>query len=124
FDAEFDRRHRKERPIPSGLIELKTVWRWGLAWLALGIFCLVWPGKVTGGLGLALALCIILYDAVHKLIAFAPVLMGICRFFVYVLGASTGVSGVTGSAIWCGLALAAYIAGVSYLARRESKRRR
>src|SRR5437870_1291348 len=70
FDAEFDRRHRKERPIPSALIELKTVWRWGLAWLALGIFCLVWPGKVTGGLGLALALCIILYDAVHKLIAF------------------------------------------------------
>jgi len=35
FDAEFDRRYRKERPIPSGMIELKSVWRWGLGgWLS------------------------------------------------------------------------------------------
>ena len=102
FDTEFDRRHRKERPIPSGMIALDSVWRWGLAWLALGAVILLWPGKVTGGLGLALAFCIILYDAVHKLIPFSPVLMGLCRFFLYVLAASTGLNGVTGWAIWCG----------------------
>src|SRR5438105_11549728 len=41
FDAEFDRRHRKERPIPSGMIALDSVWRWGLAWLALGALSLL-----------------------------------------------------------------------------------
>src|SRR3989442_723734 len=36
FDVEFDRLHRAERPIPSGAIRLRTAWRWGLVWLALG----------------------------------------------------------------------------------------
>lgn len=122
FDAEFDTRHRQERPIPSGMIEPDLVWRWGLAFLALGVVSLLWPGKVTGGLGVALAFCVILYDAVHKLIAFSPVLMGVCRFFLYVLAASTGVNGVSGWCIWGGLALAAYVVGLSYVARRESTR--
>lgn len=122
FDAEFDLRFRRERPIPSGMIALKSVWRWGLGWLALGIVCLFCAGKVTGGLGFALAICILLYDAIHKMLDFAPVLMGLCRFFLYVVAASTGLNGVTGSSIWCGLALAAYIVGLSYVARRESRR--
>ena len=33
---------------------------------------------------------------------------------------AAGINRVTGWSIWCGLALAAYIVGVSYLARRES----
>jgi 4-hydroxybenzoate polyprenyltransferase len=122
FDAEFDRQHRKERPIPSGRIALDSVWRLGWAGLALGAVCLLWPGQVTGGLGLLLVFCIILYDAIHKLITFSPVLMGICRFFLYVIAASTGQNGVTGWSIWCGLALLGYIVGLSYLARRESTR--
>jgi hypothetical protein len=122
FDAQFDRQHRRERPIPSGKIALDAVWRWGLAGLALGAVCLLWPGELTGGIGLALVFCIILYDAIHKLVAFSPVLMGACRFLLYVIAASTGVREVTGWSLWCGLALGAYIAGVSYLARRESAR--
>ncbi|MEY2465820.1 MAG: hypothetical protein QOD03_341, partial [Verrucomicrobiota bacterium] len=73
-------------------------------------------------LDLALLLCILIYDAIHKLIAFSPVVMGLCRFFLYVVAASTGVNGVTGSTVWCGLALASYIVGLSFLARRESAR--
>src|SRR3954466_334869 len=85
FDVEFDRQHRKERPIPSGGIALDAVWRWGFAGLALGAVCLLWPGKLTGGLGLLLVFSVLLYDAVHKLIAFSPVLMGLCRFLLYVI---------------------------------------
>jgi len=33
FDADFDRQRRAERPIPSDVISLQAVWRWGLAWL-------------------------------------------------------------------------------------------
>ena len=120
FDVEFDRQHRMERPIPSGAVSLETVWRWGLLWLALGAGCLIWLGGLTGTLAVALTGCIVLYDALHKHTALAPLLMGLCRWLVYLIAASTGINRVTGWSIWCGLALAAYIGGVSYLARRES----
>src|SRR5229473_4560703 len=55
FDVGFDRRHRPERPIPSGAISLKSVWRWGFAFLASGAASLLWLGPVIGGLGLVLA---------------------------------------------------------------------
>lgn len=122
FDAEFDRRHRTERPISSGSITLDEVWRWGFGWLGMGTVTLVLLGPVTGALTAILLLCIVLYDAVHKLVDFSPVLMAACRFFLYLVAASTAQEGVTGLAIWSAFALAAYIIGLSYLARRESTR--
>lgn len=123
FDAEFDRHHRKERPIPSGAIALPAVWRWGFAWLAAGLVLLFVVGPTAGALGIVLALCILLYDAIHKLITFSPVLMGLCRLWVYLIAAAAGSQGVTGWAIWGGLALMIYVVGLSFLARRESTRR-
>jgi 4-hydroxybenzoate polyprenyltransferase len=122
FDAAFDQQHRKERPIPSQKISEWTVWSLGILWLVLGSTGLFWIGLQTGLLGLALLLCILIYEAIHKLMAFSSVVMGLCRFFLYVVAASTGINGVTGSAVWCGLALASYIVGLSFLARRESAR--
>jgi 4-hydroxybenzoate polyprenyltransferase len=122
FDAEFDRQHRKERPIPSGAISLAAVWRRGFAWLLLGETGLCCAGIKTGVLGLVLITCILVYDATHKLLTISPILMGVCRFLVYLVAAATGSDGVTGWAIWCGLALAAYVTGLSFLARGESTR--
>lgn len=122
FDAEFDRQNRKERPIPSGAILPKLVWRLGVLWLVLGEVCLLILGPVAGSLGLALAFCIIVYDALHKLFTFSPILMGVCRLLVYVVAASVGLRGVTGWAVWCGIALGAYVVGLSGLARKESTR--
>ena len=120
FDEEFDRQHRTERPIPAGVIPPRAVWYWGGAWLVLGMALLIPLGNTTALLTLLLAAAILLYDAVHKLITFSPVLMAACRFFLYLVAASTGDSGVTGLAVWSAFALAAYIVGLSYLARRES----
>jgi 4-hydroxybenzoate polyprenyltransferase len=120
FDVEFDRRYRAERPIPSRAIELKTVWVWAVGWLALGACCLAWVGATTGVLGLTLAGCIVLYDAVHKRVAFGPVLMGLCRFVLYLVAASAAVNGLNPKAFGCGFALFVYIVGLSYVARRES----
>lgn len=120
FDADFDRQHRKERPIPSGAISPKTVWVAGFVWLAAGAALLFSTGQITGCLGLLLVINIVLYDAVHKRTAFAPVLMSLCRFWLYVVSGSIGVRGLSGWVIGDGLALAAYIVGLSYLARRES----
>lgn len=122
FDAEFDRRHRRSRPIPSGAISEREAWRWGLAWLALGL-------AGAAGLGMAalvwaaiLCVCILFYNAIHKWTPLAPVLMGLCRFCLYLLAASAAQQGVTGEVIWKGLALAAYIGGLSCLARKENSR--
>jgi 4-hydroxybenzoate polyprenyltransferase len=120
FDEDFDREHRKERPIPSGAITARAVWGAGFALLLAGAVLLFGAGKTAGGLGLILAGLIVLYDCFHKFVSFAPVLMGSCRVMVYLLAAAAGRDGVTGWAVWGGLVLGCYIIGLSYLARNES----
>jgi hypothetical protein len=122
FDTEFDGQYRRERPIPSGAISAGAVWGIGFALIVAGVVCLVLLGKVTGALAAILAICIVLYDAVHKLITASPLLMGACRLFLYLVAASTGADGLDGEAVWCGFALAGYVAGLSYLAQKESAR--
>jgi 4-hydroxybenzoate polyprenyltransferase len=122
FDVEFDRQRRTSRPIPSGAISLAAVWRWSFAWLGLGALALAVLGKTTGVLTLALLACIVIYDTTHKAITASPWLLGLCRFWLYVIAGSTGVWGVNGGPIWCGAALAIYVAGLSSVARRKSFR--
>ena len=122
FDAEFDRQRRASRPIPSGQISVDTVWTFGWAWLALGILLLIFCGKIAGALAVVLAICILIYNAAHKAITASPWLMGLCRFWVYVIAGTTAANGLNGNSIWCGVALAFYIVGLSYVARRESFR--
>jgi len=123
FDAEFDRQRRPSRPIPSGVISLTAVWRWSFALLGLGALALAVLGKTTGVLTLALLACIIIYDATHRAITASPWLLGLCRFWLYVIAGSTGVWGVNGGPIWCGAALAIYAAGFGSVARRGNFRR-
>jgi heme O synthase-like polyprenyltransferase len=122
FDVEFDRQHRPERPIPSGQISERQVWSHGLGWLLAGMVILFFFGATTTVLTLLLAGSVLLYDAVHKAVAFSPVLMSFCRFFLFLVAASTARFGVTGLAIWSAAALACYIIGLSYVARSESTR--
>ena len=122
FDVDFDRQRRSSRPIPSGAITEELVWAYGWAWLVLGILLLFVCGKWTGVLGVVLAVCIVVYDAAHKVVTASPWLMGLCRFWVYVIAGTVGVEGLNGWPIWCGMALAFYIVGLSYVARRESFR--
>ncbi len=122
FDAQLDRQRRPTRPIPSGLITRESVWVWSFGLLALGALALAALGRTTGLLMLVLLVCIGIYDATHKILNLSPWLMGLCRFWVYVIASSTGVWGVNGGPIWCGLALAFYIAGLSHVARQEGVR--
>src|SRR5204862_7173057 len=45
-----------------------------------------------------------------------------CRLLLYLVAASAASAGVTGLSLWSAFALAAYIIGLSYLARQESAR--
>jgi 4-hydroxybenzoate polyprenyltransferase len=123
FDHEFDRVTRRERPIPSGQIAASEVWRWGMAWLACGVVSLLFVGWWPAGLGLVLTGAVLLYDAAHKLVAFAPLLMAACRVVLYWVAAAAGDVGITGLALWSSLALGSYVTGLSvYAANERSKR--
>lgn len=120
FDAGFDRNHRTTRPIPAGTITEKEVWLWGSGWLVLGLIILMGMGSSTAILGLLLAICILIYNAIHKIMVIGPIFMGGCRLLVYLVAASVGLNGITGECIWKGMALALYIVGLSCIARKES----
>jgi len=122
FDAEFDKQHRPERPIPSGAITRGEVWGFGVGWLVLGTVLLALFGLATLILTLLLVASILVYDAIHKAMALSPVLMALCRFFLFLAAATTGEEGMPGLAIWTAMALALYIVGLSYVAKSESTR--
>jgi hypothetical protein len=120
FDVGFDRQHRQERPIPSGQITARLVWLIG-GMLLLGGWLLLWLlGATAAIIALLLVGAIVLYDAVHKRTAFAPLLMASCRFLLYVTVASATLRSVADAVVWHGLALASYVTGLSFLARSES----
>jgi 4-hydroxybenzoate polyprenyltransferase len=120
FDADFDRQYRPERPIPSGLISPRTVWVVGCSLLLLSWLALVPLGTTTILFGASLAGLIVLYDAIHKHTIFAPIFMAGCRFLLYLLAGCSADTGFSSALLLCALALAAYITGISYLARGES----
>jgi hypothetical protein len=119
FDAEYDQHHHPDRPIPSGVVTQRAVWRWGLGGLAAGALCLLWFGNTTGGLALALVALIVVNNAIHRVLPGSPVLEGIGRFFIYVMAASVAFHGLTGWSVWCGLAMAGYVAATGWFARWE-----
>jgi 4-hydroxybenzoate polyprenyltransferase len=63
---------------------------------------------------------VLAYDAIHKKTNLAPLLMAACRFLLYLAAGSAAMFGIGSHVMWAGLALTAYIVGLSYLARRES----
>jgi len=122
FDEEFDRQRRPERPIPTGKISAQLVWRLGFGQLAAAIFLLFFCGWTATLAALLLTFFILLYDATHKVFTASPWLMGACRFWIYVIAGAAAAGHLSGSPIFCGAALAFYVVGLSYVARRESSR--
>jgi hypothetical protein len=119
-DSRFDAQHRSERPIPSGAIQVQTVWLLGTTCLSIGLLLLAVLGKTPALFALGLVACIIIYDVVHKKTVLSPVIMSACRFLLYLLATSCAVREFSILSLWYGFILAFYIMGLSYLARREA----
>lgn len=119
FDVEFDRQRRRERPIPSGQIAEARVWQLGWFWLVLGVVGSAFLGGAPLAVAGLLAGTTVLYNVLHKRTPLAVILMGACRAQLYLLAAAAA-GGPPGHAIWGGLALGLYVAGLSHIARRES----
>jgi 4-hydroxybenzoate polyprenyltransferase len=128
FDREIDARERPERPIPSGRVTALEVFTAGFGQLAAGLAVLcahaavaaptVWAPLISG---LVLAGLIVAYDVNHKKNRLSPVVMGLCRVFVYVT-AAVSVGEINGGVIEGGLVLLSYLIGLTYVARQENLR--
>ena len=89
FDADYDREHRPERPIPSGTLPLPLVWILGISALVVGTGIFLYMGSSSGdgtlsALAIGLAVLILIYDWMHKKSVWAVVPMGGCRLLLYI----------------------------------------
>jgi hypothetical protein len=120
-DAGFDSEYRRERPIPAGLVSRRAVGLSAALWLVIGVFFLALLGWKTAGFAVLLLAVIILYDVFHKKIAWSPLLMAACRFLLYLVAASATAATIPPRVLLAAAALAGYVAGITYLARGESR---
>ncbi|MBC8768718.1 UbiA-like protein EboC [Arenibacter sp. BSSL-BM3] len=89
FDHKLDKIERPERPIPSGLISVKSAAIFGGVLMNLGVLSAFLVSSVCGIIAFALGLAILLYDALGKHHSFlGPLNMGVCRGLNLLLGIS------------------------------------
>lgn len=123
-DVAFDREHRPERPIPSGRVRLTTAWAVGLLALVTGWAVAVFGAGSSAIVAAGLVGLILAYDLYHKPWSGAVVVMGGCRWFLYLTAGSVLLN--AGEDLWQGevglrgIALGAYIVGLTMVARQEA----
>jgi len=119
-DVEFDRRHRQQRPIPSGLISPRAVWCWAIGILLAGLLLAIPLGGRALACALALLATIVAYDLWHKRQPFSIGLVALCRFLLYLLASLAAAGTASPRLLAAAGAVAAYVLGISLLARHES----
>ncbi|NJB70443.1 4-hydroxybenzoate polyprenyltransferase [Saonia flava] len=117
FDFPLDMIERPERPIPSGVVSLKSAYLFGGALLLLGVAFAFYVNIFSGSIAFVLALAILLYDIVAKKYSFfGPLNMGVCRGLNLLLGMS--VFGTLLHWEYC-LVPIVYIAAITLISRGE-----
>ena len=119
FDANFDRKYRLDRPIPSGIVSLNLVVFLGTVFMLIGLFCVIWINTFALVFVLCLAVSIVWYNYVHKDITWSPLIMGFCRLFLYLLAGAISFNSVDISVLIGGVILWGYIVGLSNIAKYE-----
>lgn len=117
FDLKIDKIERPERPIPSGLISLKSAAFFGALLLLLGVLSAFLVNVLCGGIALLLAIAIIVYDSFSKKYPLlGPLNMGVCRGLNLLLG--MGIFGGLAN-WWYALIPVVYIAAITLISRGE-----
>jgi 4-hydroxybenzoate polyprenyltransferase len=123
-DAEFDRQHRPERPIPSGLISRSAVWAWASGTLLAGTLLAAPLGGRATVYALALLAAIVAYDFWHKRHPAALGFMAGCRLLLYLFAGITAAGNASPQVLTAAAGMGCYVLGISLLARHESGVRR
>ncbi len=142
FDIDQDSRERPTRPLPSGKISLAFARGAGLGLLLAGLGFAVLAGATASqphsrwlapATACALVVLILGYDGWLKRTAAGPIAMGACRVANVLLACSLAPTQVVGAEaggvfslgwtpdmLGVALAIGVYIAGVTWMARREA----
>jgi hypothetical protein len=128
FDAAIDATERPERPIPSGRVTRERVLALGFGMLAAGLVLLAIAafggfspaGAPLVAAGMVTALAVVVYDRWHKGLAWSPVVMGVCRAGLYVIGALAVSERLDRGVALAALTLLLYIVGLTHIARFEN----
>ncbi|MCG2461855.1 UbiA-like protein EboC [Flavobacteriaceae bacterium F89] len=117
FDFKLDQIERPERPIPSGMVSLRSAAIYGAILLLLGILLAFLVNSLSGIVALLLAVSILFYDAIAKQHSiFGPLNMGVCRGLNLLLGIS-----ILGTLPywWFAFVPIVYIASITLISRGE-----
>src|SRR5262245_19212729 len=119
FDRDIDAGERPERPIPSGRVSARAAATLGGLLLIVGVAAAAVATRAAGLVGLAIAGCVLLYDAWGKRQTVAgPINMGACRGLNLLLGVAA-VPAALASAWFLAFLPLIYIAAVTALSRGE-----
>lgn len=124
FDAPEDARERPERPIPSGRVGRRTAFGLGGAFLAGGVALALSVGTSSALVAAVLAVAIVLYDGLLKDTVAGFLTMGATRGLNVVLGTTVvavSLADLPLATIAVPIAVATYIAAVTYMASRETE---
>lgn len=122
FDAAWDRRHRADRVIPSGRLRAGQVWLAGGLELLSGVVLLGVAGGDWGWLAAGLGVAVLVYDAWHKQSPLSVVVMGSCRWLLYLSAGAAALGGAAYPAaahVWGGVVWV-YVMVLSLVARGEA----
>jgi 4-hydroxybenzoate polyprenyltransferase len=123
-DRSWDAKHRPERALPRGLLAPMAYLATALGFATLGIATAAMTGPIACGIAALIAGCIGIYTWLHKKSAWSVLPMGLCRALLPALGmAAAGGREMWPAACAAGLGLLLHVAGISWLARGESRRR-
>jgi 4-hydroxybenzoate polyprenyltransferase len=86
-DVKFDRKHRKERPIPGGQVSLRAAWSVSVVMLLGGATLAALLGA-SPVLTAFLVASIVFYDLYHKEWSGSVLFMGACRTLLFLVAAS------------------------------------
>lgn len=128
FDAGIDAIERPERPIPAGEVTATQVFIAGFTLLGAGIALVCatvamisqQPLLVPLLASVALAACIVAYNMWHKENPASPLIMGLCRVFVYITTATIVVPAISTQLLLAAFALLAYLIGLTAIAKQEN----
>jgi hypothetical protein len=117
LDLETDRLERPERPLPTGIVQVRLAAWFAVSLLLLGIVLAHLVTTLSGLIATILAISIVLYDAWFKKFTFlGPLNMGLCRGLNLCLGLSLFGSE---SYWWLGLIPVGYIFAITLISRGE-----
>jgi 4-hydroxybenzoate polyprenyltransferase len=135
-DVELDREQRPGRPLPSGDISLGAAWTAGQILLGAGVLLAAIAGLMPAAgepptygpalIAIALAFAIVAYNGMLKRTPLAPAVMGLCRFFSFLLGASAVAFSMPPGPIFPAYIVVAaagfgiYVMGITRMARQEA----